>query len=115
MESKHDERQMNAQDLVHEQAKGLHCRQASSIVGLPRLAHNYERNGFLTGTAPIDGAIQKVVPTLLRACLLYYLHYTRSVGHLCERLMFESMRKEYYRLYMENDVYTTVKVFRKCG
>lgn len=46
---------IRAQDFINEQANDLDCLQVSSIFGNPGSTYNYERNGFLSRTAPIDG------------------------------------------------------------
>lgn len=62
---KHDERQIIATDFVHEHGKESYCRQVSCTVGVPGSACTYDRNGFLMCPAPIDAAVQKLVPTSL--------------------------------------------------
>lgn len=59
----HDERLKTAQEFLGEQGRNLYCRQASSRFGLLGSTINYDRNGFLARNKPIDGALQKAIPT----------------------------------------------------
>lgn len=107
--TKHYKRRITAQMFVQEQAKDSYCHQAWPTFGLPGWTFNYNRNGFLIYTAPMDRWVQKAVPTSLKSRLSYHSHYPTLDGHPGERRMYESTRGEYYRLHMVNDIYMTVR------
>lgn len=83
-------------------------------MGFPELTYNYNRNGFLTRIALIDGPIQKVVLTSLHARLLLHSHYPALAGHTGERGMYDMMRREYHWDHMANDQYKTERDGREC-
>lgn len=43
-ESDHDEPQITTPNLIHDQAKDVYCREASSAGVLPRSVNNYDRD-----------------------------------------------------------------------
>lgn len=61
MDTEQDNGLVPAQEFIYEKAKESCFLQASSTVGLPGSTINYDRNGFLIRTAPINWAVQKAV------------------------------------------------------
>lgn len=51
--------------FIYEQLKDSNCWQASCKFVLPASTVKYDRNRLLVCTSPIDGAVQKIVPTSL--------------------------------------------------
>lgn len=111
---KYDKWAITAQPFIHEQAKDSYCRELSTTVGLPGLTSNSDRNGFLARPSPIYGAVQKSLPTSVQLYLLYYSLYATLAGHLGERCMYDSLRREYYLPHMVNVVNTTVIHCHEC-
>lgn len=66
------------------------------------------RNGDLICQAEIAGALQKVLAMSLRISVLYSFHYLVFAGHSDERQLYNTMRREYYRLHISNDGCSTV-------
>lgn len=57
--------------------------------------------------APMDGAVQKFVPSSLQARLLYYSRYATMADHRGKRRKEDTMQREYYWPQVANEVYTT--------
>lgn len=49
-------------ELVHEKAKDGFCGQVQGTVGTSSSCYSYDRPGILAPTAPLDEAIETVVP-----------------------------------------------------
>lgn len=56
-EPKNGEKQITAQSSVQDEARDSYWWQASSALALPGSAYNYDKNGFLTRTAPVEGEV----------------------------------------------------------
>lgn len=110
MEPENCKWQVILQEFINEQAKFSYCEQGSPAVGVTGAAYNYDRNGLLTLVTSIDGSVQKVISTSLRARLLYPSHYPLLVGHQRKRPMYKSMWREYFWPHMENNMYTTLGI-----
>lgn len=71
-ESEYSKRPTSANGFLQEQMRDSNCDQSSFTVGLPGFTFNYDWNRVLIHAAPIYRAVKKVVPTSLRAHLLYH-------------------------------------------
>lgn len=56
---------------------------------------SYNMNGGLIREAQVNGTLQKIVPKLVRAQILYWAHYLVFAGHLSERGLDYTRRREY--------------------
>lgn len=92
--------------FMESQRIDAHCDQVRQYIGLPKTPFTYNKNGVLVRKAPIDGTIQKVVPSPLRTRILKTTHYSLLVSHLDERRMYDTLRREFYWCPMVSDVYT---------
>lgn len=90
---KHYEQHIIAQNFIYKQANDSYRRQAISKICLLGSTSNYDRNAFLTGVVPIDGAVEKCFPTSLSSRLLYYSQYSGLVIHPGERRMYNMTRR----------------------
>lgn len=68
------------------------CTEVSNTVCELESAYYYGRSGVLIRQAQLDGALQKIVPTLLRALILYLKHYTVFAGPSGERQLFDTLQ-----------------------
>lgn len=86
----------NLTEFGTERAQGTFCRKMAGTVGRHSLCYLYDHHGILVRTAPLDGAIQTVVPNSLLPRLLFLSHYPKLTGPPGERHMYDSMRRELY-------------------
>lgn len=63
---------------------------------------------------PIDGSIQKEVPTSLRTSVLKLAYYSSASGQPGKRWIYLSLRGELYCLYLINYVYKEVNNCTEC-
>lgn len=115
MELGHNERPIDAQDLVWEQVKDSNCPQTPSTMKLASSTFSYNIHRFSIHAAPIDGEVQKVVPTPLQTPLSYHWHYAKLQGNTVEKRFYPSNCKEYSWLQLANNFYTTVRDCGKCA
>lgn len=73
--------------FIETQRTDTYCNQIKTYIGLPNTTFTYGKHGILASKARIDGAIRKVVPTLLRTWTLNPTHYSVLAGHPEERRM----------------------------
>lgn len=115
MEPEQGNRQITAPNSICNLAKDSYFRQAPSTAGPPASPYYHGRGGFLTGTAPVDGAVKKVIPTSFTACIIYQSHYLRSAGHLKEAYMYDCMQRKYGWPHMAKELYTAVRNCSECA
>lgn len=60
---KRDKHPITMHEFIQQKAEVSYYGKASSTVGIPGSTLNYDRIGLFVCTAPIDGAVQEVVPT----------------------------------------------------
>lgn len=115
MDTKQDEPIVTVQEFTFEHARDLCCCQTSCTIGMPSSTFIHDMNWFLVLTAPIDGAVKKVLPSSLQLHLQYHSHYSTLAGNPDKRSMYDGRKKEYYWMPMANDVYRTVKDCCECA
>lgn len=76
---------------------------------------SYDHHQILMFTAPLNGAVQTVVPNSHRPCLLYHSHFTRLAGHAGKHCTYDTMRCGLYWSYMANHVYRIVRDCLACS
>lgn len=88
-----DRRLIGVHEFIKEQAKDLYCPSASFTARLLGSMVNYDSNGFLIYTAPIDEELQKDAPMTLLAYLLYHSPHPALTGPPRERSIYNSMHR----------------------
>lgn len=81
------ERWLTTSKFLTEQANDLYCMECVNILGKLGSAYLYNRNGVLVRPAKMGGVPMGVVPTSLRANILYMEHFPVVAGPL-ERVDF---------------------------
>lgn len=66
-----EERPLATRELVNEQANDPYWIEFSNTVEKLGSVYSYDKNGIFIRQAQIDGSLQKVIPTSLRARILY--------------------------------------------
>lgn len=93
--------------LLVKQAKHAFCWDIATTVGLPACFTRMTAcNPFCT--APLDSAIQTVVPNFLRRSLLYLAHYPKLEGHPGELHTYDTIGRKLHWMHRANSFYTTV-------
>lgn len=98
-------------DFISAQSADVDYRSTFAPIGHRSTQLNVQSDGVLVRAFWLDGAPQLVVCASLRHCFFLLCHYLHPAGHLGERQMCESMRKELYLRHMADDVHTTVRYF----
>ena len=106
---------LSVEEFIQAQAADEFCIHADRTVGEPGSKYDVDRYGFLVRRSPLDGTLQRVVPKRLRAKVLYLAHHPRLAEHPGETRMYYTLRGEYYRPHMANDVYATVRNCQSCS
>jgi hypothetical protein len=101
-------------EIIREQAKDPECQRLAALTGSDSL-FDYEDSGVLVRRAPLDGALQIVVPASLQPRVLHLEHFPRTAGHPGVTRMFRSLRKRYFWKSMSADVSETVRQCDVCA
>ena len=102
------------EEFIKQQAEDEYCKEAAKSVGLPGSAFSIDKHGFLVRIAPLDGAVQKVVPASLKDRILKLGHFPPLSGHPGQRRMYDTMRRSLYWQHMANDINNTVERCPSC-
>ena len=102
-------------NVFREQHRDPYCRTIANDVRKSRTQFEVNRHGLLCRREPLDGGIQIVIPTPLRASTLFRSHYPRTQGHPGTGCMYETMRRQYFWPHMASEVQQTVADCRSCG
>lgn len=81
----------NTSAFVTDQAFHHYCASVYSTVGKPGSVYSNGRNVVLNRHTQMDGVLQKVVPSLLRARILYLEHYPAFARHESERPLYDTL------------------------
>ena len=100
---------ISVEEFLRAQAEDAFCRFAAETVGTPSSKFDIDRYGFLVRKSPLDGTLQRVVPTRLRPWVLYLAHHPRLAGHPGAMCMYYTLRREYYWPHMASDAFSTVR------
>ena len=90
-----DAASISVEEFLIEQTEDSFCRFAAETTGMPNSKFNIDRYGFLVRNSPLDGTLQRVVPTQLRPRVLYLAHHPRLGGHPGATSMYYTLRGEY--------------------
>lgn len=101
-------------DFIPAQSRDAFCDEMKQLVGAPNFLFKRDKNGLFERQPPLDGCIQKLVPTSLRPTILYLAHYSILAGHPGECRMYDSLFREYYRPNMAADVRNMVPSCSYC-
>lgn len=66
---------------MHHHVTDAIYQQAAEAVGQANAEYTTRKNGLIVRTAPIDEAVQVIVTSALRDCLLYHSTYLVMVSH----------------------------------
>ena len=102
------------EELIREQTTDPECQTYAASAGQDSL-FDYNAAGLLIRRAPLDGAVQVVVPAALQPRILYLEHFPRSVGHPGVTRMFRTLRKRFFWKKMAADVADTVRNCDACA
>lgn len=80
----------------------------------PKTLTSYDADVVVVTALPVDAVWQRYEPAVLRPRVLLLCHYSLMEGHPGRRMLYGSMRGEFFWLYMANDVYVTVHDFQSC-
>lgn len=72
---------LTLEGLLNEQAADSGFQDAAQTFGHPASGYLYDLDRIFVRKAPIDGALQKVVPATSLARISYLLHYSALTGH----------------------------------
>ena len=106
---------ITVEEFLQAQATDSFCQEKAKAVGDSDSQFDYDRYGLLVRKAPLDGALQRVVPKALRARLLYLTHYPRLAGHPGGTRMYLTLRRDFYWPQMGNDVHAVARDCRSCA
>lgn len=76
-----DEAAPTIADFLQYQKTDFYCRQYAQSVGTTNVEHTIVENGVIVQLAPINSAVQILVPQVLRERLLYHPHHPVKAGH----------------------------------
>ena len=110
-----DAASISVEEFLRAQAEDAFCRFAAETVGTPNSKFDIDRYGFLVRKSPLDGTLQRVVPTRLRPRVLYLAHHPRLAGHPGATRMYYTLRREYYWPHMASDAFSTVRNCTSCA
>ena len=110
-----DAASVSVEEFLCAQAEDAFCRFAAETVGTPNSKFDMDRYGFLVWKSPLDGTLQRVVPTRLRPRVLYLSHHPRLAGHPGATRMYYTLRREYYWPHMASDASSTVRNCTSCA
>lgn len=97
--------------LIEAQRKDTYCKKIHQYLGLTNTSFTHEKDEILERRAPIDGAFRRVVPISLYTWIWNLPYYCVLGGHLGTFQVNDSLRQEFYWVYMVRDFYT---VFNNC-
>ena len=106
---------ITVEELAQEQKADRYCQSIAELVGKPQSQFDVDRRGLLVRKSRIDGALQKLVPTSLRARVLRLAHYPLIAGHPGARRMYDTLRAQFYWPHMANDIFQAVRDCRSCA
>ena len=112
---KRDAASISVEEFLRAQAGDAFCRFAAKTVGTPSSKFDIDRYGFLVRKSPLDGTLQRVVPTQLRPRVLYLAHHPRLAGPPGATPMYYTLRREYYWPHMASDSFSTVRNCTSCA
>lgn len=100
--------------LIETQHMNTYWNQVCHNMSLSSTAFTYGKNSILERKAPIDGAIQKLLPTSLRTTILDFAHYFFLPDPSGEHQMYNSLRWGFYWPNRICDTYTVVYNCTEC-
>ena len=110
-----DAASISVEEFLRAQAEDAFCRFAAEAVGTPNSKFDIDRYGFLVRKSPLDGTLQRVVPTRLRPRVLYVAHHPRLAGHPGATHMYYTLGREYYWPHMASDAFSTLRNCTSCA
>ncbi|CAN8069116.1 unnamed protein product [Agarophyton chilense] len=106
---------ISMEKLLQAQVEDESCKETAQFVRTPGSLVDYERFGLLCRRSPLDGALQRVIPTSLRAPFLYLAHFPRLGGHPGGRRVYQTLRKFFYWPLMAQDLWQTARNRASCA
>ncbi|CAN8061912.1 unnamed protein product [Agarophyton chilense] len=103
------------EELLQAQVEDEYCKETAKLVGAPGCLYDYDRFGLLCRRSPLDDALQRVIPTSLRARFLYLAHFPRFAGHLGDQRMYQTLRKFFHWPQMAQDLWKTARNYASCA
>ena len=100
------------EEMIREQANDPVCQRYVALSNTTNSVFSLDEHGTLIRTSSLDGSKQIVVPRSLQQRLLYLSHYPLLAGHPGGTKLYETLRIQYYWMFMAHDCYETV---RSCG
>lgn len=80
------------EEFFKDENADMYCKEGLATVGHTTFLLDIDTDGVLMRRAPLDGALQKVVPVTLRARVLYVSYYPRHPGHHGESRVYFTIR-----------------------
>lgn len=91
--------------FIKSQSDEVLCPEAAKKMGQSEMELLLDKDSVVTRRTPIDGALQKLVPQLMRESKLHLSHYPSLAGHHGQRRIYETMHRDYYWPKMAQNVY----------
>lgn len=91
------------------QGKDIFCQQAANEVICNRMEFSLSEDKNLIWRALLDGALKLLVQKSLPRRMLYTSHHTPVAGRPGKRRVYETIRKDYYRSYIEMKVFQSIR------
>lgn len=102
-------------DFIAARPRNRKCNEQAKQVGFANTSFRTDTNGLFIRTSRIDQAEQVVVPPSLQARILYLSHHPLFAGHPGGTKMYKTLRRNFYRRNIANDLYQTVQNCRSCA
>lgn len=97
------------------QGKETFFQQAAEQIGQTGTTFSLANHDVMLRQAPIDGALQKLVPQSLRQRIPYNSHHSPFPIHPGQLRMYDTMRRDYYWPNIVQDEYHTVSDSHSCA
>ena len=106
---------ISLQEMLVAQQDDFECQTYAYAVGLPSSPFDFNKDGVLTRTSPLDGARQTVVPASLRERVILLSHTPVAQGHPGEKKLYQTLREKFYWPFMAGDAIAHVSSCRSCA
>ncbi|CAN8073108.1 unnamed protein product [Agarophyton chilense] len=103
------------EELLQAQVEDEYCKEPAQLVVTPGCLFDYDRFGLLCRHSPLDGALERVIPTSLRAGFLYLPHFPHLAGHPGCQKMYQTLRKFFHWSQMAQDLWKTARNCASCA
>lgn len=84
-----------------------YCNHAAQRAGTRNTEFKIDKNGLIVRVAPIDDAVQILIPRALWERLLYHSNHLVMAGHPGQHQMYDSMQGKFFWPHIANNLFSS--------